>query len=91
MEGFELEEAFKGLQSNPPCTEQGHLQLEQVAQSHVQSDLKCFQGWGIYHLSRQPAPRASYPHCKNSFLTTSLNLSSFSLKHHLLSYHHRPC
>lgn len=45
MEGFELEEAFKGLQSNPPCTEQGHLQLQQVAQSHVQSDLKCFQGW----------------------------------------------
>jgi len=33
-----------------------HLQLHQVAQSPVQPDLECFQGWGIYHLSGQPVP-----------------------------------
>ncbi|KAK4830138.1 hypothetical protein QYF61_008565, partial [Mycteria americana] len=47
---------LKVIQSNSPCSEQGHLQLDQVAQGPVQPDLECLQGWGIYHLSRQPLP-----------------------------------
>ncbi|KAK4817028.1 hypothetical protein QYF61_026034 [Mycteria americana] len=37
-------------------SEQAHVQLDQVAQSPVQPDLECFQGWGIYSLSGQPVP-----------------------------------
>lgn len=32
------------------------LQLDQVAQSTIQSDLGYFQGWSIYDLSGQPVP-----------------------------------
>ncbi|KAK4805635.1 hypothetical protein QYF61_009861 [Mycteria americana] len=67
-------------QSNSPCNGQGHLQLEQVAQSPIQPDLKCFQGWGTYHLSGQPVRVFHHPHCKHFFLISSLNLPSFSLK-----------
>ncbi|KAK4831029.1 LOW QUALITY PROTEIN: hypothetical protein QYF61_014917 [Mycteria americana] len=49
---------LKVIYSNPPCNEQGHLQLDQVAQSPIQPELECFQGWGIYHLSGQPVPAA---------------------------------
>ena len=51
-EWFGLEGTFKGL-VQPPCNEQGHLQLGQVAQGLVQPDLECFQGWGIFHLFGQ--------------------------------------
>lgn len=40
----------------PACNEQGHPELDQTAQSPIQPDLGCFQGWGIYHLSGQPVP-----------------------------------
>jgi len=46
---------LKVLQSNCHRSERGHLQLDQVAQSPVQPGLEYFQGWGIYHLSRQPS------------------------------------
>ena len=49
----------------PPCNQQGHLQLAQVAQSPVQPDLECFQGWGIYHLSGQSIPVFHHPRCEN--------------------------
>jgi len=42
-----LGRTFKGRLVQAPCSEQGHLQLGQVAQSPVQPDLECFQGWGI--------------------------------------------
>ncbi|KAK4813629.1 hypothetical protein QYF61_014389, partial [Mycteria americana] len=48
--------------SPTPLQEQGHLQLDQVAQSPVQPDLEGFQGWGIYHLSGQPVPVPHHPH-----------------------------
>ena len=64
IEWFGLEGTFKGHLVQPPCNEQGHLQLDQVAQSPVQPDLECFQGWGIYHLSGQPVPVFHHPHCK---------------------------
>ncbi|KAK4824075.1 hypothetical protein QYF61_010586, partial [Mycteria americana] len=48
--------------SPTPCNEQGHLQLDQVAQSLIQPDLECSQGWGICHLSGQPVPVFHHPH-----------------------------
>ena len=62
MEWFGLEGTFKGHLVHPPCNEQGHLQLEQGAQSPVQPALECFQGWDISHLSGQPVPGFHHPH-----------------------------
>ncbi|KAK4817094.1 hypothetical protein QYF61_027925 [Mycteria americana] len=59
IEWFGLEGTFKGHLVQPPCKKQGHLQLDQVAQSPFQPGLECFQGWGIYHLSGQPVPSES--------------------------------
>ena len=64
IEWLRLQDALKGHLDQPPCNEQGHLQLDQVAQSPVQPDLECFREWGIYHLSRQLAPVFHHPHCK---------------------------
>jgi len=64
IERVGLEVSFKGHLVQPPCNEQGHLQLSQVAQSPVQSDPECFQGWGICHLSGQPVPVPHHSHCK---------------------------
>lgn len=50
IEFFWLEGTFKGHLVQLPCREQGHLQLDQVAQSSVQPDRECFQGWGTYSL-----------------------------------------
>ncbi|NWR13930.1 ACOT5 thioesterase, partial [Emberiza fucata] len=38
----------------PPCNKQGHLQLDQIAQSRIQPGLGCFQAWDIHRLSGQP-------------------------------------
>ncbi|KAK4823976.1 hypothetical protein QYF61_008595 [Mycteria americana] len=64
VERFGLEGTFKGHLVQPRCNEQGHLQLDQVAQSPVQPGLECFQGWSIYHLSGQPVPVFHHPQCK---------------------------
>ena len=56
IELFELEGTYKGHLVQLSCNEQGHLQLHQVTQSPVQSDLGCLQGWVIYHLYGQPVP-----------------------------------
>jgi len=63
-EGFGLEGTFRGHLVQTPCREQGHLQLDQVAQSPVQPGLERFQGWGIDRLSGQPGPRFHHAHCK---------------------------
>ena len=57
MESFELEETLKGQLFQLPCNEQGHLQLDQSAQSPAPV---YFQGRGIYHLSGKPVPLNSY-------------------------------
>jgi len=62
IECFGLEGTFKGHLVQPPCNEQGHLQLDEVVQSLVQPSPECFQGWGIYHLSGQPVPVFHHPH-----------------------------
>jgi len=53
---------LKVIQPKPLCHEQGHLQLDQVAQSPVQPDFECFQG--IDHLSGQPVPVLHHPQGK---------------------------
>ena len=45
VQWFGLEGTFRGHLVQPHCHEQGHLQPDQVAQSPVQPDLECFQGW----------------------------------------------
>jgi len=63
LECFGSEGAFRGHLALPPCSEQGHLLLDQVAQSPIQIDLECFQGWdSLYYLSRQPVPVFHQPH-----------------------------
>ena len=51
IECFELEGTFRGHAVQPVCSEQGDLQLDQVARSSVQPGLECFQGWGLHYLS----------------------------------------
>ena len=67
IEFLELEGAFKGYLVQLPCNEQGHPQLNQVAQRPLHPDLECVQGWGIYHLSGQPVPVPHNPYCKRLF------------------------
>jgi len=43
MECFGLEGTFKGHLAQHPDSEQGHLPLDQVAQSPIQPDLERFQ------------------------------------------------
>jgi len=64
IECFGLEGTFRGHLAQPTCSEQGHLQLDQVAQSPVQPGLECFQGWGLHYLSGQPVPVFHQPHGK---------------------------
>ena len=47
MEWFGLEGNIKIIQFLPPCYRQGHLPLDQAAQSSIQPGLECFQGGGI--------------------------------------------
>jgi len=75
-----LEGTFRGHLAQPPCREQGHLQLDQVAQNPIQPDLGCSQGRGLLYLSGQPVPVFHHPHRKNFLPISSLNLPSLSLK-----------
>ena len=56
IEWFGLEGMFKDHLIPTPCYMQGHLPLDQVAHSPIQPGPECFQGWGIYNLTRQPVP-----------------------------------
>jgi len=60
---FGLEGTFRRHPAQPPCSKQGHLQLDQGAQSPVKPGLGCLQGWGISHLSGQLLPGFHQPHC----------------------------
>jgi len=64
IECFGLERTFKGHLAQPPCSEQGHLQPDQVAQSSIQPDLERFQAQGLHYLSGQLVPVFHHPHCK---------------------------
>ncbi|KAK4818789.1 hypothetical protein QYF61_019135 [Mycteria americana] len=64
IERFGLEGTFKDHLVQPPCHGQGHLSLDQVAQSTIQPGLEHFQGGGIHNFSEQSVPVAYHPHCK---------------------------
>ncbi|NXW52635.1 RNZ1 protein, partial [Nyctiprogne leucopyga] len=76
---FGLEGTFKLIQFQAPCQQQGHLPLDQVAQSLSQPGLQHFQGGAA------TASLANLGHClttltpKIFFLISNLNLPSFSL------------
>ena len=64
-----------------PCNEEGHPQLDLVAQSPIQPCLRSLQGQGINHISGQPVPVPNHSHFKRIFfLIFNLNLISLSLK-----------
>ena len=52
-QSFELEGSLKGHLIQLPCTERGHLQLNQGAQSLVQPDLEHFQSALIFLSAKQ--------------------------------------
>jgi len=79
IESFEWEGTLKSPLLQPPCNEQGHLQLHQVAQSPIH-DRECFQGRLIHQLYGQPVPLPHHPDCKKTSSLSSLNVPSFSLK-----------
>jgi len=51
---FELEGAFKSHLVQIPCSEQEHLQLDQVLRAPSRLTLGVCRDWGICHLSGQP-------------------------------------
>jgi len=61
---FGLEGTFRGHLAQPPCSEQGYLQLHQVAQSPIQPGLEGFQGQGPCHPSGQHVPGFHHPRGK---------------------------
>jgi len=66
-ESLELEGTFKGHLVQFLYIEQGHPQLDQVAQGLVQPHLECLQGQVFHHISGQPIPVPHHPHCKRLF------------------------
>jgi len=50
--------------AEPRTHEQGHLPLDQVAQSSIQYGLEHFQGGGIHSFSGKPVPVPHHPHGK---------------------------
>jgi len=50
IESFQLEGTSEVHLVQLPCNEQGHLQVDQGAQSPVQSVLECVHGCGILHI-----------------------------------------
>ena len=59
-----LEGTLKITQFQPLCYRQGHLLLDQVAQSPIQPGLESLQGGAIHSLSGQPIPASHHLHSK---------------------------
>ena len=77
IEWFELEGTLKTIQLQPPCHGQGHLPLDQAAQSLIHPDLEHFQG-GLSTIS----PGNLFQHLttltvKKFFLISNLNFFQF--------------
>ena len=62
IEWFGLEGSLKIIWFQPPCHGQGHLPLDQVAESPIQTGLECIKGWGTDLINPYPSytgsPRA---------------------------------
>jgi len=76
IESLELEGTFKDHLVQLPCNEQGHAQLNQVAQGLTQPGLESLQGWGINHISGQPVQGLTALTVKDYFLISHLSLLS---------------
>lgn len=70
---------FKGHFIHLLCTEQGHLQLDHVAQSLVLPDTGCTQGLGIHHPRIQCAQRALFSELRMWSSTRCPDMSSSTL------------
>ena len=68
VESLELEGTFKGHLVQFSCNEQGHAQLNQVAQGLIQSCLESLKGQDINHISQYSVPVPHHSHCKRLFL-----------------------
>jgi len=64
VERFGSEESCNRHLVQPPCHGQGHLPLDQVAQSPIQPGLEHCQGGGIHNFSGQPVPVSHHTHHK---------------------------
>jgi len=56
-----LEGTLKIIWFQTPCHEQGHIPLDQVAQSSIQPGLEHCQGGGSHSFSGQPVPVPHHP------------------------------
>lgn len=56
IESLDLEETLEGHLVQLLSNEQEYLKLGQVAQSPVQPDLECLQGWGFHSISGHSVP-----------------------------------
>ena len=80
IEWFGLEGTCKISQVKTPCYRQGHLPLDQVAQSPIQPGTECFQGESIHSLTGNLFQCLTTLIERNLFLVSSLNLPSSNLK-----------
>jgi len=81
---FGLEGTFRGHLAQHPCSEQGHLQLDQVAQSPSNLTLNVSRDGACTTSLGNPLHCFTTPTVQNFFLLSSLNLPSLSLKPLLL-------
>jgi len=68
IESFEFKRTFKGHLLQLLYNEQGHPQIDQVAQSLIHPGLESLQGQGTPYLSELPAPVHHYPYNHFFFL-----------------------
>jgi len=68
IEWFGLEGTLKLIWFQPPCREQGHLPLDQVAQSSIQPGPEHCQGGGSHSFSGQSGPGPHRPHSEEIYL-----------------------
>jgi len=80
IEWFGWERTFRGHLAQSPCSEQGHLQLDQGAPSPIQPGLERFQRWASTISLGNLCQGFTTLTVKNFFLISSLNLPSLNLK-----------
>jgi len=66
-ESLELEGTSEGRLVQLPGNEQGHPQLDEVAQGLIQPYLESLQGRGINHITGQPVTVPYHSHCRRFF------------------------
>jgi len=62
-----------------PCPGQGHLPLDQVAQSRIQPGLESFQGGGSHSFFGQPVPVPHHPHSSYSAIWDEIQFPKWRL------------